>query len=63
VFGNICSTRQLRRFSLRGKRKVNTQWLLYCMVHNIDKVHRYAGTRARKRRKRYDGCSEMRRTA
>jgi transposase len=63
VFANICSTRRLRRFSLRGKRKVNTQWLLYCMVHNIGKVHRYAGTHARRRRKRYDGRSEMRQTA
>ena len=63
VFGNICGTRGLRRFSLRGKRKVNTQWLLYCMVHNIGKVHRYAGTHARRRRKRYDGRLEMRQTA
>lgn len=45
VFGNICATRGLRRFSLRGKRKVNTQWLLYCMVHNIGKVQRYAPER------------------
>lgn len=22
-------------------RKVNTQWLLYCIVHNLTKVHRY----------------------
>ncbi|HDH53693.1 MAG TPA: hypothetical protein ENH24_04330 [Nitrospirae bacterium] len=29
------------RFILRGKRKVNTQWLLYCIVHNLAKVHRY----------------------
>jgi len=63
VFGNICGTRGLRRFSLRGKRKVNTQWLLYCMVHNIGKVHRYAGTRARRRRKRYDGRSQMQQPA
>jgi hypothetical protein len=41
VFGNICSTIGLRRFSLRGKRKVNTQWVLYCAVHNLFKVHRY----------------------
>jgi transposase len=41
VFANICSTRRLRRFSLRGKRKVNTQWLLYCLVHNIGKVQRF----------------------
>ncbi len=41
VFGNICSTLGLNRFSLRGKRKVNTQWVLYCAVHNLFKVHRY----------------------
>jgi hypothetical protein len=41
VFGNICSTLGLNRFTLRGKRKVNTQWLLYCAVHNLFKVHRY----------------------
>jgi transposase len=41
VFGNICSTLGLNRFTFRGKRKVNTQWLLYCAVHNLFKVHRY----------------------
>ncbi len=41
VFGNIRSAKRLNRFSLRGKRKVNTQWLLYCMVHNLGKIHRY----------------------
>jgi len=41
VFGNICSTLGLDRFTLRGKPKVNTQWLLYCVVHNLFKVHRY----------------------
>ncbi len=41
VFGNICSILGLDRFSLRGKKKVNTQWLFYCVVHNLLKVHRY----------------------
>ena len=41
VFANVCSTRLLKRFSYRGRRKVNTQWLLYCLVHNIGKVQRY----------------------
>lgn len=41
VFGNICSTLGLSRFTFRGKRKVITQWLLYCAVHNLFKVHRY----------------------
>ena len=41
VFGNICSALGLSRFTLRGKRKVNIQWLLYCTVHNLFKVNRY----------------------
>lgn len=41
VFGNITATLGLNRFTLRGKRKVNTQWLLYCIVHNLGKIHRY----------------------
>jgi len=31
----------LKQFSLRGAAKVNTQWALYCLVHNIGKVQRY----------------------
>jgi len=41
VFGNIRHTKRLNRFTLRGKRKVNTQWQLYCLVHNIEKLQRY----------------------
>jgi transposase len=42
VFANIGYCRGLNRFMLRGKRKVNGQWLLYCMVHNLGKcMHRY----------------------
>jgi hypothetical protein len=26
---------------------VNTQWLLYCLVHNIGKLQRYGGKRKR----------------
>jgi len=40
-FAHIRSALRLDRFTLRGKRKVNTQWLLYCIVHNLTKVHRY----------------------
>jgi hypothetical protein len=40
-FAHIRSILGLDRFSLRGKKKVNTQWLLYCIVHNLTKVHRY----------------------
>jgi transposase len=41
VFGNIRFLKRLDRFTLRGKIKVNIQWLLYCMVHNIEKVTNY----------------------
>jgi len=41
-FAHIKSILGLDRFTLRSKRKVNTQWLLYCIVHNLTKVHRYA---------------------
>ena len=43
VFANIRSTRKLERFSLRGRVKVNVQWQLYALVHNIGKIQRYAG--------------------
>ena len=42
VFANICSTIGLNRFTLRGKAKVNNQWLMYCMVHNLKKIHQFA---------------------
>ena len=38
VFANIRTNKRLDRFTLRGKIKVNIQWLLYCMVHNIEKI-------------------------
>jgi transposase len=37
VFANIRYCKGLDRFMLRGKKKVNGQWLLYCMVHNLRK--------------------------
>lgn len=41
VFGHISSVLGLNRFSLRTKNKVDIQWKLYCMVHNLLKIHRY----------------------
>jgi transposase len=38
VFANIRTQKRLDRFTLRGKIKVTIQWLLYCMVHNIEKI-------------------------
>ena len=42
VFGNIESNKGLNRFSLRGKKKVEGQWLLFSLVHNIGKLQRVA---------------------
>jgi transposase len=41
VFANLRIHKRLDRFTLRGKIKVNIQWLLYCMVHNIEKIANY----------------------
>jgi transposase len=41
VFANIRVNKRMDKFNLRGKIKVNIQWLLYCMVHNIEKVANY----------------------
>lgn len=41
VFGNIRSCKSLDRFTLRTKRKVNIQWVLYTIVHNVEKISRY----------------------
>jgi hypothetical protein len=43
VFANIRHTKRLDRFTLRGKEKVGTQWRLYCLVHNIEKLARSRG--------------------
>ena len=41
VFGHLQNI-GLNRFSLRGKKKVDHQWRLFCLVHNLLKIHRYA---------------------
>jgi len=38
VFGNIRHNKRMTRLNHRGLAKVNTQWNLYCMVHNIEKL-------------------------
>jgi hypothetical protein len=44
VFANLRHNKRLDRFTLRSRAKVNTQWRLYCLVHNIEKLahHGYA---------------------
>lgn len=41
-FAHICSAIGLNRFTLRGTTKVDTQWKLFCTVHNMKKIHCYA---------------------
>jgi hypothetical protein len=38
VFANLRANKRLDRFTLRGRVKVDTQWKLYCLVHNIEKL-------------------------
>ena len=38
VFGNLRGNKRLDRFTLRGRNKVDGQWKLYCMMHNIEKL-------------------------
>jgi len=44
VFGNLRANKGLDRFTLRGRTKVDGQWKLFCLVHNIEKLahHGYA---------------------
>ena len=47
VFANLRYNKRLDRFTLRTQRKVNTQWHLYCLVHNIEKLARHGYRAAR----------------
>ena len=38
VFANLRHNKRLDRFTLRGRVKVDTQWKLFCLVHNIKKL-------------------------
>jgi hypothetical protein len=45
VFANLCYNKGLARFTLRGRQKVDGQWKLFCLVHNIEKLaHHGYGT-------------------
>ena len=41
VFANLRHAIGLDRFTLRGNPKVNIQWKLFSIVHNMLKIHRY----------------------
>lgn len=38
VFANLRYNKRLNRFTLRGRTKVDGQWQLFCLVHNIEKL-------------------------
>ncbi len=44
VFANIRVRKKMNRFTLRGKVKVNIQWKLYCMVHNLEKIANFGNS-------------------
>jgi hypothetical protein len=56
VFANLRSNKRLDRFTYRGRAKVGVQWLLYCLVHNLEKLAhlspRYAPQGRRRARQR-----------
>lgn len=41
VFANLCHMLGLDRLTLRGSAKVNIQWSLFAVVHNLHKLHRF----------------------
>ena len=43
VFANICVHKRMHRLTLRSKRKVDVQWSLFALVHNIGKIHSFGG--------------------
>ncbi len=40
-FAHICRVLGLNRFTMRGKEKVSSQWKMFCIVHNMKKLHKY----------------------
>ena len=38
VFGNIRTQKGMDKFTLSGRSKVQIQWMLYCIVHNVEKI-------------------------
>ena len=41
VFANICVQKRMNHFTLRSKSKVDVQWQLFALVHNIGKIHTF----------------------
>jgi hypothetical protein len=45
VFANLRHNKRLTRFTLRGRTKVDGQWKLFALVHNIEKLAHWRKTR------------------
>jgi len=41
VFGNIGTNKGFNKFNLRSKQKVQNQFKLFCIIHNIEKIKNY----------------------
>lgn len=41
VFANLRVQKRLDHFTVRSKAKVDIQWKLFALIHNIGKIHRY----------------------
>lgn len=41
VFANIRHNKRMNRFTLRGRNKVDGQWKLFALVHNIEKLGKF----------------------
>ena len=48
VFANITFHKKMNRFLFRGRAKVRIQWILYNLVHNIEKIAKYGNLKAAK---------------
>jgi hypothetical protein len=42
VFGNVTSNKRQNKLSLRGEQKCTAQWIMFCLVHNIEKLWKNA---------------------
>jgi len=52
TFSDITYCKGMDRFTLRGEEKVDTQWKLFCIVHNIGKCIKALKERVKKRKKK-----------
>ena len=41
VFANVTYHKGMNYFTMRGKKKVNIQWVMFMMIHNMEKIRNY----------------------